>query len=469
MATALRCGSAALGFLLFPAMFSTPLPALAATIEVAPVLSSGLVVALTPYGKAGPTVGNNNIASPVTIGGHLYIVSQRAAELSILDATGGRRVVLDAAHLPAGVTPVGAQALINIAGDAARTYVGMNSATLPAGFAPPAPLPEAAAYDTATFGYELIYAYGRAADGSLSNPVPVTAFETTGTGHRGEGMLVLPDGRLLYARGDNVPASLNGLAAPQDPGSTLSKLLVIDPVSGAVTVAASGLRNVQHLTYTSPERTEIAFGDIGWVAVEEVNRISVADLADTAVIENFGWGADANDLTREGSLVVNALGQVVGRTSPDDTAWRLPFAEFGRTATDGTALAVSGPAISAVSFSRIGMLFGDLVTGALFATLATAGEGVPADVHRVLVAGPDGTALPLREALGLGRSRADLRFFTFGDGGAGLLLERSQQIYRITEVMAPVPLPAGGALMLAGGPALWLLRRPFRKARARNG
>ena len=95
--------------------------------------------------------------------------------------------------------------------------------------------------------YQIIYEYTLRAN-KLRDPRPIAIFESQGGPlHHGSAMLTLKDGRIMFVTGDAVPFGLSGLAAPQDPVSHLSKLLIVDPETGAWEVAASGLRNVQHM------------------------------------------------------------------------------------------------------------------------------------------------------------------------------------------------------------------------------
>ncbi|WP_425099886.1 hypothetical protein [Tropicibacter sp. S64] len=420
----------------------------ASTMTPAPVQASGLTVQATYAGTVATASSSTNIAEPVAIDGALYVVDQGARTISI-QGPGGPKVILDESGLPPGLTLASTAGITNIAGAGGKAYVGYFASTLPSGFGTPAPLPDDPAYSQANPRYDLIYSYDIAPDGSLTNPVPLAAFEARTFGHHGGGMLVLPNGDLLYARGDNLNQNYDGLSAPQDDGSTLSKLLVIDGATGAVTVAAKGVRNVQHLTWTDASQTAIAFSDIGWTVAEEINVVSLAELLDTGVVENFGWGRGGDGLAREGTFYVSegpeAAATVTGLAPLGEAGFVQPFAQFGREDHDGF-FAVTGPVASEVSFSSIGLLFGDLVNGSLYATLAGA-TGALNTVYAVQLLDASGQATTLQALLGL--DRVDLRFFLFADGSAGLLAEQSGALYRLTQI-APVPLPATLPLLLLG-------------------
>lgn len=102
------------------------------------------------------------------------------------------------------------------------------------------------------------------------------------------------------------------------------------------------------------------------------------------------------------------------------------------------------------------MLFGDLVKGTLYATVSS-GLDVLNTVFKMGVTDGVGGTNTLADFLGV--ARADLRFFNVADGGAGVLLERTGQAYRISEVIPAVPLPPGGVLLGFGLMAGTLIRR----------
>lgn len=413
----------------------------AATLEPDPVSASNVVLQIVEAGQ----VAAGNLAAPVAIGGDLYVVEQTGRLLRQNGAS--FEEVLNITAPPQGITPVGREAILNVAGNTDRIFVTYESSTLPDGL-DAAPLPDDAAYLGGQ--YEVIYRYDRADDGSLSNPVALTAFENAPNFHTGGGMLVLPDGRLAYARGDNLGFNRDGLSGPQDDVSSVGRIFLIDGDTGEAEAAAQGIRNVQRLTYAADG--EIAFVDIGAVTAEEVNVISVADLLDTTTIENFGWGRNADGNAREGTFYVSegataqpgTLAVAIGQAPLGEIGFLQPYAQFGNEAD--RFFAGSGPVASQSSFLTIDLLFGDLVSGDVFATQGDL-SGILNEVIRVRLVDGNGQAVTLLDLVD-GGDRVDLRFFNFADGGAGLLLEETGRFYRVTEIAA-VPVPAGGALLLS--------------------
>ncbi len=430
----------------------------AAMVEPLATTPSNLLLSLRLVANIA-SEGYNNLASPVAVGSHLYIVDQENGEISILNGS-TQTTKLRASSLT-DVTPSTQQKVINMAGRGSTAYVAVTSSTLPAGFATPSPLPADERYQTTETRYELIYRFDRGENGSLSNPQPVTAFlgSTNGGAHTRGAMLVLPDNRLVYTRGDNQGAESDGLSAPQDPTSTLGAMLLIDGQTKEVQVAAKGLRNVQQMNFVGPDKIRIAFSDIGRTVAEEINVIEIDDLSDITKVENFGWGRNADRNAREGTFYIDD-GQNSSAMTFDpilievpEPGFISPYAQFGREDQTGF-FAVSGPIASTVSFTSIDLLFGDLVSGTLYATKSPVGD-VLNEVFRVSVVDALGEPTTLKELLRF--NRADLRLFNFADGGAGLLLEQMGDLYRLSEVtIAAIPLPS--ALLLLGSGCLVLLR-----------
>ena len=94
--------------------------------------------------------------------------------------------------------------------------------------------------------------------------------------------------------GDCLPFGFNGLSASQAMDNACGKMLLLDPVvPGSSAIVTKGIRNSQQMNI---EGTDLVFVDIGGVVVEEVNVVPLADLLDTFVVENFGWGMDGRTL-----------------------------------------------------------------------------------------------------------------------------------------------------------------------------
>ncbi|PWJ22006.1 hypothetical protein [Jannaschia seohaensis] len=428
----------------------------AATFAPDPIRPSGVIVraveVATPFSP-----GPNNFAAPKAIDGALHYVDQAGRILR--ETASGFQTVLDLANAaPAGFSPSSRAAILDIAdgaGDA--VFVATLSESLPTD-APPARRPPTVGEYSSTPLYQVVYRYRRASDGTLTDPVALASFGIGDSGHLGGGLLGLDGGDVLFAIGDGLLFGTDGRAAPQDDSSHLSKILRIDATTGAAQVVAKGLRNTQRLTWTDASKTAVAMSDIGAATAEEINVVPLADLLDTTVIENFGWGRNADGLAREGTFYiapgapgVTGAPDAVGEAPPGEAGFLQPYAQFGRE--DLTFAAVSGPVFSASSFDGIAALFGDLVSGRVYATLADPFWVVgQVDVFRVNLQDESGAPTSLFE-LGARNGRVDPRFFNFADGGAGVLLEGAGRAFRLTEVRTAVPLPAMGwafALLLAG-------------------
>ena len=434
----------------------------------------------------------------------LFLISHVPTNVFSVDTrTGETTQIYDFSQTPAGLQPAGAFALMNVAGDPAKNkvYMVISSRTLPAGiptrdlpdpdtdpsggredflfidvFNPPAgfgncnspydplnpfdpsvcdgdELENRDIYDIDAPLYRLFFGpvpievvyqvfvefdYN---DGVLSNPRPFAALQTQeGPFHSGGGLIVIPDGRLAYTTGDNLPFGMEGRRAPQDDLSHLSKLLIVDPATGGVEVTAKGLRNVQHIQRTA-EPSGIAFADIGGVTAEEVNFISWSDVLDTTTIENFGWGRNADGYAREGTFYVGPgvsfrLGDqpaAVGEAPVPEAGFVQPLAQYGRGALSPfNFVAASGPAVSNKSFKEISLIFGDLANGEVYATTdKITGTDVP--VFLVNLVDAEGNAIG-NSLNALAGGRVDPRFFLFPNGEAGVLLEATGDYYRLTEL-----------------------------------
>ena len=291
--------------------------------------------------------------------------------------------------------------------------------------------------------YQIIYEYTLRAN-RLRDPRPIAIFESQGGPlHHGSAMLTLEDGRILYVTGDAVPFGLAGLDAPQDPGSHLSKLLIVDPETGAWEVAASGLRNVQHMEIMKSRMTGedyLAFADIGGWTAEEVNAAPLADLLDTSVIENFGWGIGYDGQAREGTFYVGpgvafSLGTppVLGPAPVPEAGFIQPHAQYERpdNGDPNGGVAASGP-VSSQEFNELTFMFSDLASGILYGTTEEP-DVVDTTVYALTLVDGSGTEYASFHEL-TGLPRVDARMFRFPDGAAGVILEATGDYYRLTEL-----------------------------------
>ena len=444
----------------------------AATLEPQSVLPSSITLQIEEIGAVGSSDSSNNYASPVAIDDRLFFVDQRGEIVE--RTTGGFTSRLEETNAPTGVTFAGNQAILNVAGgNSDEVFVTFTSSTLPDGMTA-STLPSDPLYSTNDPLYQIVYKFTLDSSGELISPTPLAAFETVEKGHTGGGMLVLPDGNLILATGDNLGFNRDGLSAPQIDSEHVSKLLIIDAEDGSVTVAAKGVRNVQQISYANESRDIIVFGDIGATTAEEVNTIEVSELTDTSTVENFGWGRNADGNAREGTFYINdgatsapgTTAVAIGEAPSPEAGFIQPYAQFGRP--DGQRfIAISGPIASSTSFDSIDLLFSDLSQGGLFAT--TAGfDDILNDVFHVNLVDENGDNTSLLALAG--GERADPRLFNFADGSAGVLLERTGAFYRLTEI-GVVSLPSSMSFLLVGffGLALHRASRASKTAKSALG
>jgi hypothetical protein len=459
---------------------------------IAPTPASSQLTVEVKLAGVMPKATGDNIASPQPYGSkELFLITHRPTQVfSVERRTGETTMIYNPAQTPADISPAGNFALMNVAGNADmnKVYMVFTSRTLPGGiptrylpdpddpsggrenfffidtFNPiegfgngnggSGPLLDRNIYDidapdyTLFFGpvpIEVVYQVFVEFDykrGALSNPRPFLALQTQeGPFHSGGGLIVIPDGRLAYTTGDNLPFGMEGRRAPQDDSSHLSKLLLIDPATGDVEITAKGLRNVQHIQRTE-DPAGIAFADIGGVTAEEVNFIRWPDVIDTSTIENFGWGRNADDdLAREGTFYVGPgtpfrLGDqpaAEAMAPVPEPGFEQPLAQYGRGALNPfNFVAASGPVSSDKSFRQISLLMGDLANGEVYATTDKI-DGL--DVPLFLVNLVDGDGNPIGNSLNvLAGGRSDPRFFLFPNGEAGVLLEATGAYYILKEV-----------------------------------
>ena len=385
-----------------------------------PVKPSDLVVRLDLVGRM-PT--KTNPTSPAVAGRDLLLVDQ-AGFVYRWDGTRASEL-LTPKTAPTGLKLTGAESIVNVAANAAGTkvYVMFVSTTVPGG------IPKRTSPREGTDAWYVLFEYDFEA-GQLSRPRPVTAMQVRTEGHVGGGMTVVDDGAVLFSPGDNGDSYEDGRDYSQNPVHHLAKIVRINPADGATQVVAVGVRCSQRLAiYRIGGEAWLTFVDPGGWISEELNAITLADLLTGAAPADFGWGRSAADgKTREGTFYIDKLGNSVARIAGPEPGFRSPIAEFGRE--EATAVAISGPVRSETSFSRISFLFGDLVSGAVYAVTgppATSGQDV------VKVSLVDSQARPITLRSLAGNSRPDPRFFNFPDGSAGLLIERTGDFYRISE------------------------------------
>lgn len=416
----------------------------AAPITLPTIADADLQLRLTLVGSVG---GPGNVASPVPVGDGLLIINQNTGTLRLRAGDGTLSTLLTPATAPAALTLTGWEGILNAAAnDAGDTvYVTFTSTTRPLD-APVSTSPRGN-----DDGYQVVYGYDF--DGaSLSNPQPIRSFEVNTNGHTGGGMVVLSDGSLVLAFGDNGDAFEDGRAFAQDGVSHLSKLVKLNATTGDATVLAQGIRNVQRLDLATHGGLDyLDFVDIGGNIVEELNRVLLGDLLDLGSIENFGWGRNGFDnLAREGTYYIDPSGTATGAAPLGESGFLQPAAQWSREAPG--FFAGSGPI--SCGLGGIQTLMGDLPTGNVYATLDEASVG-PQDVYRVSLFD---ALLEETTLASLAGGRPDPRFFCFSDGSAGVLLERTGDLYRIDELTAEVPEPSS-FLLVAAGLALVRCRR----------
>jgi hypothetical protein len=266
---------------------------------------------------------------------------------------------------------------------------------------------------------------------TLSTPRPVTAMQVRSEGHTGGGLTVLDDGSILFASGDNGDSYEDGREHGQSPAVHLAKIVRINPGDGSTSIVALGVRAPQRLAlYAIADERWVTFVDPGGWVSEELDAVRVGELLNSNPLLNFGWGRQPNDgKAREGTFYIDRTGNSIANVSGGEPGFVAPVAEVGRE--DNEPFALSGPVHSGTSFSRITFLFGDLVSGRLLATIAPPASKQQ-DVLRVTVIDDNARPVTLRSLAG--NERPDPRFFNFPDGSAGVLLERTGEFYRISEV-----------------------------------
>ena len=386
-----------------------------------PIKSSKLKLQVEWVGRA-PSTGN--LTSPVVAGSMLLFINQ-SGSLDAWDGTNSHSL-LTTATLPLGITPIGAEALQNVVSDLAggRLFVMFTSSTVPAG------IPQRLSPRAGADAWQVLYRFEF--DGTaLANPVPITALQVRSDGHTGGGLAMVDATTLLFATGDNGDAGEDGRAYTQDGSNHLGKIVRIDVSTGATEIAAVGLRNIQRLIVDANGGVpHLIAADIGgWVA-EEINAFPLAALLPGGTSQNGGWGRNGTDgKAREGAFYVDVNGLAVGSAPVPEAGFVQPIAQFGRERAE--FVAVTGVVTSAASFSRIRYLFGELVSGSIYA-LTGGPTAASQSVYRVALI--DSASRVTTLVALAGGVRPDPRFFNFPDGTAGVLLEATGDFYRLTEV-----------------------------------
>lgn len=242
-----------------------------------------------------------------------------------------------------------------------------------------------------------------------------------------------------------IPFGMNGRDSAQSLNSHLSKLLIVDPDDGSITIVATGLRNVQHMEYVDgagKAKSWIGFADIGGWTAEEINFVEVSELLDLGKVENFGWGRNADGLAREGTFYVDPGEAFTSGTPPvsstvppsPEKRFRQPHAQYERPANGDPngGLASTGPVTSKRSLRKLTALFSDLDSGILYGTTGDY-DGITETVYKLTVVDEGGVEYESLEELA-GLPRVDPRFFRFPGGTAGVLLEANGDFYRLTEL-----------------------------------
>jgi hypothetical protein len=391
----------------------------APTLTPPAIRSSKLTVRMDLIGRV-PSIGN--LGSPVVAGSTLILIDQGGS----LDAWDGTRThpLLTDATLPADLSLIGPEAVLNVAanGSGNRLYVMFTSSTVPDGI-PQRPSPRAGAN-----AWHVLYGFDF--DGTeLSNARAITALQVRSDGHTGGGLTMAGGSTLIFATGDNGDAGEDGRAFAQDPANHLGKLVRIDVLTGATEIAAIGMRNVQRLIIdaNSGDPHLIAVDIGGWIA-EEIDALPLAGLLSGAR-PNCGWGRHpADGKAREGTFYIDANGAAVG-SAPLEPGFVQPIAQFGREGAE--LIGATGPVASTRSFRLIRYLFGDLVSGSVYA-LTAAPTAAAQNVYRVALIDNARRGVTLQALAG--GTRPDPRFFNFPDGSAGVLLETTGEFYRLTEI-----------------------------------
>lgn len=402
------------------------------------IVSSNLTLRIEYVGQMPSS--KNPVSPQSTASGLLFI--DQGGSLFFRNSSGNFSTVLNRSDAPVGLTLDGSIGILNAAVNSTNNeaIVVFTSTTVPSGVSV---VPSTRMNANA---YQVVYAYDFDGNDGFSNPQPIVAYEVfTGGRHTGGGLTALPDEQgYLFVTGDNGNFNQDGDAFPQDDSSHIGKVIKIDSATNTWEVVAKGVRNPQKLVITTIEGEHyLSFTDIGGNIAEELNLINIDTLLNTNIIENFGWGRNASDtLAREGTFYIDSSGDFAGMAPTPELGFIQPLAQWGRE--DASFVAATGPLSNSTSLENIGFLFGDLVSGEVYATTELSTD-ILQSVYEVNLIDSSNQATSLNTLAG---GRADPRFFKFEDGSAGVLLERTGDFYSLTEI-AELSVPEPKSFLLA--------------------
>ena len=273
----------------------------------APIAPSDIVVRIEPVGVTPSKV---NPTSPAVAGTRLVLIDQ-AGTLSVWN---GQTVepLLGPREVPAGLKLAGVERVLNAAADKDATTLYVVFLALN----PPKDIPHRQSPRPQTDAWYVLYSF--AFDGShLSSPKAITAMQARTDGHIGGGLVVLPDGAVLLAIGDNGDSYEDGGLFSQDLSLHLAKLVRIDPSNGATTIVGIGVRCVQRLVVSgSGADARLSFTDPGGWISEELNSVALGELAGPQPL-NFGWGRGVDQIARRHFLYRSARQSVEKIQAPE--------------------------------------------------------------------------------------------------------------------------------------------------------
>jgi glucose/arabinose dehydrogenase len=203
-----------------------------------------------------------------------------------------------------------------------------------------------------------------------------------------------------------------------DPTGLDGSIIRVDPLTGARSIVAYGLRNPFRFTFR-PSTSEIWLGDVGWNTWEEIDRFDPGGAA-----ENFGWPCwEGNALSP--SLTYTQLPLCKSLLAAAVTRPVFAYSHTGPVASgDGCGTGGAGSAISGLAFSsgaaypaayRGALFFSDVARNCLWFMRAGAG-GAPDPATRAVFARgtPQGAGGPVDIEVA---PNGNLVYVSLGDGG----------------------------------------------------